>query len=166
MSKTLKTLVIDNNRDDDAKGAPDLIRCVIRAAPAGSPILVRRAPDSDLPPIDEKFDAIIISGSSTSCLQMHEPWIAPYDQFLAAHIERNTPILGVCYGHQTIARYLFRRAGQAPKLAKASHAEHGWAEVSATRKNPLFAGLASPFYTYHSHYEEVAALPPGADRVC
>ena len=157
----LKILVIDNNRDETSWGAGNLVHWVVKHAPEGSTVLVRRAPHQDLPSMQTHFDALVISGSSTSCLSENEPWIKPYDAFVTEHIQKSTPILGVCYGHQTIARCLSRMKGQEAKLGKAVQAEHGWGEVTLVDESRLFEGMTGSFYTYHSHYEEVSEVPPG-----
>ena len=108
------------------------------------------------------MDAIILSGSVTSCVELSESWIKPYDDFIAAHITKGTPMLGVCYGHQAIARYLFRQAKGELKLGKAADAEYGWQEIRKVGDHPFLESLPQKFNTYESHYEEVSELPPGA----
>jgi GMP synthase-like glutamine amidotransferase len=162
--KPIKILIIDNNREENSYGSSDLVSWAVKTAPAGSEIVVRRSPDHDLPKHDFNVDAIVISGSITSCMEFEESWIKPYDDFVTAHIKKGTPILGVCYGHQTIARCLERMHGQEPKLRKAKDAELGWQEVLITDQTLLLEGLNGQFYTYQSHYEEVYELPPGAKK--
>jgi GMP synthase (glutamine-hydrolysing) len=134
-------------------------------APVGSTVLVRRAPDQDLPPIDDSFDAIIISGSITSCLDTSEEWIAPYDAFVTHHVRNQTPILGVCYGHQTLARCLSAMSGLDHGMRVAPKAEFGWQTIQITEKSELFEGLVGEFVTYESHVEEVFTLPPGTIKL-
>ena len=64
-------------------------------------------------------------------MEYNEPWIRPYDEYVMEHIKIGTPMLGVCYGHQTLARCLFKIHGQEIKLRKAVDAELGWAEVNS-----------------------------------
>ena len=71
-------------------------------------------------------------------------------------------MLGICYGHQAIARCLYTQAAQAPTLRKAQNPELGWQTMQITAGNPLFEGLKESFVTYESHYEEVGELPPGS----
>ena len=164
MSRPLKILILDNTREEKSFGSRNLVQWALKTAPMGSEILVRRSPDFDLPKNIE-YDAQVISGSITSCLESGEPWIAPYDDFITRQIQKGSPILGVCYGHQTIARCLFRMSGQEPKLGKAQDAELGWQNISRVAKSKIFEGLPEKFVTYESHYEEVTALPPGAKRL-
>jgi GMP synthase-like glutamine amidotransferase len=160
MNTPLKILILDNNRDPESYGCKDIVRWVHKFSPEGSEIMVRRSPGMDLP-LDIQFDAMIISGSSTSCLETKESWIKPYDDFVFAQIQAAKPILGICYGHQTIARCLFREKGMEIKLGTAKDAELGWQSVDRTGDSAIFEGLGTKFMTYQSHYEEVTELPPG-----
>jgi GMP synthase (glutamine-hydrolysing) len=161
MSKPLKILLIDNSRDLDFHGNPNIVRWILKSVPEGSELMVRRSMNEDLPSIEKKFDAIVLSGSGTSCMETKEAWIAPYDQFVSTHMDRHTPILGICYGMQTLARCQFRKNGETPALRKADHAELGWVKIHTTDKNDLFEGIDPDYFTYQSHYEEVSGVPAG-----
>jgi len=161
MSKPMKILVLDNNREEKSFGSSNIVHWALRVSPPGSEVIVRRPPDHDLPALDWTIDCIIISGSITSCLELTEPWILPYDEYITEQIHRSTPMLGICYGHQTLARCLFRIHGKEIKLRKAADAEQGWAELKVTGRSKIFEGLGEQFITYESHYEEVSELPPG-----
>ena len=73
--------------------------------------------------------------------------------------ERNIPVLGVCFGHQLLARALGGTVGRNPS---------GW-EVGNVRISLTEAGLACPILTdlgaeptvLQSHQDAVLALPPG-----
>jgi GMP synthase (glutamine-hydrolysing) len=162
--KPLQILIIDNNRMQSSFGAKNLVHWTLKMAPAGSTVLVRRAPDRDLPAPDADFDAIVISGSITSCLDLSEDWIAPYDQFVTHHLKQKTPILGVCYGHQTLARCLTAMAGVDSGMRVSPKAEFGWQKIRITENSELFQGLQGEFITYESHVEEVHQLPPGTKK--
>lgn len=164
MSKPLKILILDNNREADSFGSSNLVHWALKTSPQGSEVLVRRGPEQDLPR-DLAFDALVISGSITSCLETEEPWIKPHDEFITAQIKKGLPILGVCYGHQTIARCLFRMSGMDVRLAKAENAELGWQAVKRIDSSAIFEGLPETFVTYESHYELVTELPPGTKRL-
>jgi len=161
-NQPLRILIIDNNREENSFGSKELVDWTIKTAPSGSEVIVRRAPELDLPPIGHPLDAMVISGSVTSCLEYQESWIGPYDDFITTHIQKATPMLGVCYGHQTIARCLERIHGNEPKLRKSENAELGWEKVQVIDDVELLKGLEEGFYVYHSHYEEVSEVPPGS----
>ena len=164
MKPTLKILILDNTREPGSFGSPDLLHWAVRSAPVGSEVMMRRAPDQDLD-FSIKPDALILSGSVTSCLPPYESWVSEYDRYVTEQIQKKTPILGICFGHQTLARCLFKREGLTPALAKAKDAEHGWEKVRVVGKSTLFEGLEEGFFTSHSHYEEITEVPPGSRRV-
>ena len=79
---------------------------------------------------------------------------APY---LTEHIlHRGEPILGICYGMQTLTREL------GGGVARASRKEYGPAVLDTMdEKSPLFAGLAAPQDVWMSHGDRVTRLPDG-----
>jgi GMP synthase-like glutamine amidotransferase len=165
MNKPLRILILDNNREEKSFGSHDLVHWALKTAPAGSEIQVRRAPEHDLPREDLQFDALLLSGSITSCMEYNEPWVKPYDDYVIAQINVGKPILGVCYGHQTLARCLFRMSGMEPKLGFSTDAELGWQKIQKIADSKIFETLPPEFMTYESHYEEVTELPPGTRRL-
>ena len=104
------------------------------------------------------FDGLIMTGSPKSVVDP-EPWMddaAGY--FLEA--ARTRPVLGVCFGHQLLARALGGRVERNPRGREA-----GTAAVRLTpegARDPLFAGLDSPLLVQQTHEDHVAALPAGA----
>src|SRR3954454_12000081 len=97
----MKILIIDNNIDRDSWGSSDLCR-LTRGFP-GATVYVRNGPESDLPPHPAQYDKIIVSGSKTSAMS-EEPWIEELTDFIRKAIDLRKPYLGVCYGHQMLAR--------------------------------------------------------------
>ncbi len=68
------------------------------------------------------------------------------------------PVLGVCYGEQTMCAQLGGR------VEPSSHREYGRAEIRLDRTSPLFDGLLAPGQrstVWMSHGDKVAAIPPG-----
>lgn len=169
----MKILILDNTRDSEFFGSSNISGWVTRTGPAGTISVVRRPPHGDLPSFEKaqrEYAGLIVSGSATSCLNTEESWIRPYIQFVGKWIESGKPIFGICYGHQTIARYLFEKSGIEPKLRKSPTPECGWQEIQVLNparnlKEGIFSGLVEKFYTYQSHYEEVFELPPGTENL-
>lgn len=150
----LSILVIDNHRDLEDFGAVPIVKGIQQTVEAD--IMVRRAPDSDLPKSPNPFQRIIVSGSRTSCFST-ESWIKPYEDFLIAAIQKGIPILGICMGHQTIAKII----GGEKTLQASKTYEKGWFQVHKTGKSFLLADLPSSFWVYQNHREEVGTLPSG-----
>jgi anthranilate synthase/aminodeoxychorismate synthase-like glutamine amidotransferase len=74
---------------------------------------------------------------------------------LVRSIDRETPILGVCLGHQCIA------AAYGARVVRASEAMHGRTSQIAHNGRGIFAGLAQPLTVcrYHSLVVDEATLP-------
>jgi GMP synthase (glutamine-hydrolysing) len=150
----MRILVVDNNIDPDSWGASELRARAAEARP-GAVIHARRGPADDLPRVSREWDAIIVSGSKTRALDQ-APWISHLDEFLREAVEASVPVLGVCYGHQALARAL---GGQA-SVREAALPEFGWTEIERLEPSPLLEGLDERFRTYSWHRDEVASLPP------
>ena len=96
--------------------------------------------------------AIILSGGPASTHEAESPR-AP-----AAAFELGVPVLGVCYGEQTMCAQLGGR------VEPSSHREYGRAEIRLERESPLFEGILAPGQSstvWMSHGDKVAAIPKG-----
>ena len=65
------------------------------------------------------------------------------------------PILGVCYGHQIMAKLL------GGKVKKASKREFGLSKINLVKSATLFDGIEPKFNVWMSHGDEVVGLPFG-----
>jgi len=97
--------------------------------------------------------AVILSGGPASVTESHTPR-APEKVF-----ELGVPVLGICYGQQTLVQQLGGRV-------EASHdkREFGRASVEITGQSPLFDGvwaLGAKDDVWMSHGDRVTQLPPG-----
>lgn len=154
----MRVLIIDNNIDPDSWGSSDLRRMV--RAHAGATLFVRRAPHEDLPLSPLGFDRVVISGSKTSALD-DAPWISSLHEFIRSTIHEGIPLLGVCYGHQSLIRAL----GGKQCVRQAQQAEFGWTKIEILETNPLLQGLGPAFYSFSSHFDEAGTLPEGVKRI-
>jgi GMP synthase (glutamine-hydrolysing) len=108
-----------------------------------------------------KPKGIILSGGPESVTDKQPPR-APQTVF-----ELGVPVLGICYGMQTMAQQL---GGQ---VLPSSHREFGYAEVTATAPNKLFDGLfdrrdaqgRAVLDVWMSHGDRVESLPSGFTAV-
>src|SRR6187399_3353502 len=104
---------------------------------------------------------IILSGGPESVTD-REPPRAPQVVF-----ELGVPVLGICYGMQTMAQQLGGR------VLPSNHREFGYAEVTSIAPNKLFDGLfdrkdasgRDVFDVWMSHGDRVESLPPGFTAV-
>jgi GMP synthase (glutamine-hydrolysing) len=103
---------------------------------------------------------IILSGGPESVTDA-EPPRSP-----AAVFELGEPVLGICYGMQTMAAQLGGR------VAPSSHREFGYAKVRRTAPSRLLDGIADEgaadstlLDVWMSHGDRVESLPPGFQAV-
>jgi GMP synthase (glutamine-hydrolysing) len=99
---------------------------------------------------------IVLSGGPESVTDTQPP-SAP-----GAVFELGVPVLGICYGMQTMAAQLGGR------VAPSAHREFGYASVRRTSASRLLDGIADEgaadtdvFDVWMSHGDRVEALPPG-----
>ncbi|MEW6056837.1 MAG: type 1 glutamine amidotransferase [Bdellovibrionota bacterium] len=146
----MKILIVDNNIDLPWTHCADLRRYM------SGRVVIRRGPERDLPPTPMDFTHIILSGSRTSILDS-SVWVQELMQFVRTAADANVPLLGVCYGHQIIARAF----GGDQMVRKSPMPEFGWVEIEQTSENPLLKDLPKKFHSFQSHEEEVQKVPDG-----
>src|SRR6266436_8894769 len=104
---------------------------------------------------------IIVSGSPLSVTE-EAPWMLQLGEDLLRVGARGTPVLGVCFGHQLLARAAGGAVAQNPRGR-----EIGTVRVQLTeagRKDVLFASWADrpEIEVQATHLDAVDPLPPGA----
>jgi GMP synthase (glutamine-hydrolysing) len=106
---------------------------------------------------DFKPHGIILSGGPNSVYEA-EDWRAPQIVF-----ELGVPVLGICYGMQTMAEQL------GGKVESSGRREFGYAEIRARGHSELFRGIEDRVNAeghglldvWMSHGDKVTELPPG-----
>jgi GMP synthase (glutamine-hydrolysing) len=99
---------------------------------------------------------VILSGGPESVTTDASPRV-PQTVF-----EAGVPVLGICYGEQTMAAQL----GGA--VEGGHHAEFGRAEVEVVAESPLFEGVwrqGERYPVWMSHGDRVTSLPPGFEVI-
>ena len=91
---------------------------------------------------------IIISGGPASVREPGSPDIDP--EILSAGI----PVLGICYGHQLMARHL------GGTVQKGERGEYGLAHLTVAGNDPLWKGVQRS-QIWMSHFDTVATVPAG-----
>jgi len=100
--------------------------------------------------------AIILSGGPASTTEAESPRADP------TLFKAGVPVLGICYGEQTICAEL------GGKVESGHHREFGRAEITIRRVSPLFQGLAAVGETetvWMSHGDRVTAIPEGFEVI-
>ncbi len=104
-------------------------------------------------------DALIVTGARESVYDPL-PWIPAVIEFLHGVWRRHTPTLGVCFGHQLIARIFGGHVAKNPLGPTL-----GTAEVELThhgKEDPLFQSFPSTFPSHETHFDAVVVPPPAA----
>ena len=116
------------------------------------------APQEKLPD-PTQFAGIIIGGSFHNPIPSEErPWMKKVYRFIKKVIAKKIPLLGVCGGHQFIARALGQKIIHNPKGR-----EFGTIELTLTekgKKDPLFQGIPQRFKAQLSHQCIVRRIRP------
>ncbi|HEU4599001.1 MAG TPA: type 1 glutamine amidotransferase [Solirubrobacterales bacterium] len=103
------------------------------------------------PPNPAAFDFLVSMGSASSSFDDEVPWLARELALLDEALEADTPILGICFGSQALARAL------GGVTRRAIREEIGWLEVETAAPELIPAG---PWLFWH---EDSFEAPPGAE---
>jgi GMP synthase-like glutamine amidotransferase len=116
-----------------------------------------RAHDGVPLPDPGELEGIVITGSAAGVYD-DLPWLDPLRQFVRRAYAANTPMLGICFGHQIMADAL---GGDVRK------SERGWGlgrHVYSVTARPDFLGGDLPEYAVAcSHQDQVITPPAEAD---
>jgi len=93
--------------------------------------------------------AVIMSGGPSSVYADGAPQVPP------GFFDTGVPTLGICYGHQAMARAL------GGVVAQTGTAEYGGTQLRVTNGGVLFEGLPDHQSVWMSHGDAVAEAPPG-----
>lgn len=118
-------------------------------APHFQNVSVLRAAHDELPETLD-VDGIIITGSAASLMEPPS-WAELLVQRVAEAAERGVAVLGLCFGHQLLARALFGPEA----VRRAPQPELGWIEIERCEEDTLFLGIDRNFTCFVSHKDEV-----------
>lgn len=106
-----------------------------------------------------KEDLVLISGSKHSAYE-DLAWVNGFEAHIREWMRQQTPILGVCFGQQIIAKAL---GGTVEKGANGAEVEAVEVELTQAGKNDaVFSGFDKPFRIGTFHKDVVTTLPKGA----
>ncbi len=104
---------------------------------------------SDTRAADLRFRrGLIVSGGPASVCEPGSPDIDP------EMLQLGTPVLGICYGHQLLAKHL------GGKVQKGERGEYGVAHLNVTCEDTLWNGVERS-QIWMSHFDTVASIPAG-----
>ena len=110
-------------------------------------------------PADCDFSGIIITGSHAMVTDNLE-WMAPVSRWISTNVRRHVPVLGICFGHQLLARAMGGEVGYHP-----AGREIGTVSVSLSPiggNDVLFGGMPEKFSAHATHAQTVIRLPQNA----
>jgi GMP synthase-like glutamine amidotransferase len=111
------------------------------------------APKGEFPDDLGKYDHIILSGSEESILNERD-WILKEMDMVHNIIELGIPTLGICFGHQLIAKAILGDRG----VRRTDLPEIGWKEVRVGKENSLLSKVEERFLVFNSHFDEAHNL--------
>jgi GMP synthase (glutamine-hydrolysing) len=99
---------------------------------------------------DVKVKGVVLSGGPNSV------WETSHDLMAKWAISLGVPVLGICYGHQLLAKILGGEVGRAPK------GEFGPTLVEVLEEDTILKGHGKTFRAWMSHNDAVLKPPPGS----
>lgn len=148
---SLPYLLLDGYYDD--RGAAPNFLALLGDREARVVRCVYETPPTDL----EGFAGVLVSGSKGS-LTVPEPWMDALLETIRCAHGLGLPMLGICFGHQAIARALLGEDAVRP----AAQTELGWVEVERVGESSILEDLEQRFTCFASHFDEVT---PGANEL-
>lgn len=112
--------------------------------------------DRQLPPTAGRGELHLITGSN-SAVYDRTPWVEDLLEWIKAAHRSETPMAGICFGHQAVARALGGRVERSPK---------GWG--TGIRVSQILTGRAGGFFPdgmalHYNHHDQVTVLPAEAE---
>ncbi|XDF35850.1 glutamine amidotransferase [Paracidovorax avenae] len=137
----------------------------VQAGLAGTaaPVLTIDAAQGDGMPEPDAVAGVVVTGSHAMVTD-RAPWSEALGGWLARAVAAQTPVLGICYGHQLLAHALGGEVEDHPEGWEIGTVEVRTAP-DATCGDALFAGLPGAFGAQVVHRQSVRRLPAGAVRL-
>jgi GMP synthase (glutamine-hydrolysing) len=126
------------------------------------PIVVIDPRRGDTLPDPAEVSGAVVTGSH-AMVSHREPWSETTAAWLAQLVSRDTPVLGICYGHQLLAHALGGEAGNHPQGVEVGTVTVTLEEAAAG--DALLRGLPAQFPANVVHWQSALRLPEGAVRL-
>jgi len=138
-----------------AGGFANLVRAGLAGAWDGELVEVDVRTAESLPD-SQRFAGLIVTGSASSVTE-RAPWMLRVEDYLARAVEREHPVLGICFGHQLLGQALGGLVERNPRGR-----EMGTVELRILEDDPLLERGNEPALAHATHVDSVTVLPPGA----
>lgn len=136
----------------------DWIAAGLRAG--GADVVVHDATAGDAPPPAHGAVAGVVITGSHAMVSEREPWSEALAPWLQATVQAQTPVLGICYGHQLLAHALGGEVDHHPEGVEIGTVTVELQDAAAS--DPLLGHLPETFPAQAVHWQSVRQLPPGA----
>ncbi|MFP8967472.1 glutamine amidotransferase-related protein [Pokkaliibacter sp. CJK22405] len=135
---------------------PAMFEALLREQAPDATFAVYRCLEGELPASVGECDAYITTGSK-SCVNDDNQWIRQLEDFVRALYEANKKLVGICFGHQLIARAL---GGEVLNSEKGWGVGMSFNAVSSPK--PWMQPQQDKLDLIVSHQDQVVTLPPEA----
>lgn len=100
--------------------------------------------------------AVIVTGSAASVTE-REPWVLALEEQIRVAARAETPLFGICFGHQLLGQALGGAVARNPRGR-----EIGTVRVEVLADDPLLSPQQEPYCAHMTHVDSVVRLPDGA----
>lgn len=124
-------------------------------------IVVNVLKGAALPPVDS-LSGVIVTGSPAMVTDKDD-WMRVLADWIVQAVERNIPLLGICFGHQLLAEAMDGRVDYHP-----NGREIGTVSIRLTaegKQDRLLGALPDTFWAHTTHAQTVIELPANALRL-
>lgn len=116
-----------------------------------------RTKHDEIPKNIDKYSHIILTGSADD-VDDTSKIVSKITPLILQAVEKQIPILGICYGHQLIAAAM---TGHTSTIEHFVQPEVGWTSVRRAGPSKLLHGLPRRFWVSENHKSSVSKLPSG-----
>ncbi len=116
-------------------------------------------PRGDSLPSSRSCKGVVIAGSHAMVTE-ELSWSMDIERWIPECIQSNIPVLGICYGHQLLAKAMGGKVDFHSQGIEIGTTRIGIKEAGSS--DPLFKGIQEPFLAHVCHSQTITRLPEAA----
>lgn len=140
-------------------GYPEMFAQLLQSGAADLEFSTFTICDGEAFPSPDKIDGVLITGSPAGVYENHS-WMTPLMAFIQQAAQSDTPIAGICFGHQAVAKALGGAVNKSKKGWGVGRHTYDLVETPDWMRTDQ-----SEFSLAVSHQDQVLDLPNGAQVV-